>query len=128
MDDAKVMNFKHMELSFKGSERQRPNVLQQALRFQVILADAAQPITEANLLKLASEWNSQPLISSQKRWQISKDSRIAIANLSLGVAKETLAHIKNHLNFWKWNECCTHLHVIAVVSFSGWGRCVIDQA
>lgn len=89
----------------RGAERQRPSVLQQALRFQAILNAQLQPLTEANLLKLADEWNSQPAIASQRRWQINKEGRIAIANLTLGVGLNAVAQLKNHLDFWKWSEC-----------------------
>jgi len=109
MPDSKAANFRHMELSYKGSERQRPSILQQTLRFQHILEDSSRPITESNILSLVDDWNTQPFVIANKRWQISKLARIAITNLSVSVGRATLDVMTAHLHWWKWTESCAPL-------------------
>jgi len=109
VQDSKTTNFRHLELSLKGSERQRPSVLQQALRFNSILNEADKPIIEPNLQALIDEWNCQPFIIAQKRWAISKDTRISIINLCVAVSKPALDVMTAHLNWAKWSESCAGL-------------------
>lgn len=106
MPDSKAINFRHLELSLKGSERQRPSLLQQTLRFQDILTEYGKPLSEPNLQALVDDWNHQPFIMAHKRWQINKASRISIINLSVAVARPVLDVMVAHLHWWKWTESC----------------------
>lgn len=109
LSDSKAENFRHMELSCKGSERQRPSILQQTLRFQQILGDTSRAVTESNILGLVDEWNTQPFVIANKKWQISKVARIAITNLTVSVDDSTLEVMMAHLHWWKWTESCAPL-------------------
>jgi hypothetical protein len=110
--DSKAENFRHMELSYKGSERQRPSILQQTLRLQHILEASGRAITESNILLLVDEWNNQPFVIAVPKWKISKAGRIAITNLSVSVTRVTLDIMVAHLHWWKWAECCALLEQI----------------
>jgi hypothetical protein len=105
IDDTKALHFRSMELSLKGSERQRPNIFAQTMRFMDILTNAGQPVTDTGLCKLIDEFNRMPAVATNKKWQIGKDARVAIVNISSGVAPDTLSIIKHHLHNWKWAEC-----------------------
>lgn len=100
----KDVEFRHMELSYRGSERQRPNVVQQALKFVALLEVQAVPATESSINMLIEEWNVLPVVTANRRWQITRDGKQAIQGLTLGLCKEALCIIRQHLDHFKFNE------------------------
>lgn len=109
MDDVKSLHFKNMELSLKGSERQRPNIFAQTMRFIDIVNTAGQVVNSDKLNALIDEYSRMPAIATNKKWQIGKDAKVAINNIASGVAPTTMTAIKHHLNHWKWTECGARL-------------------
>lgn len=116
-EDVAFKNFQAMLLSWRGSERQRPSILQQALRFEAImqekrnLPEFQHLSAEECLVRLMDAFNQHPGIVGQRRWQLSREGKIAVTNLVLGTTPATRDIIKSHLNYNKWESsgalhCC----------------------
>ena len=109
-DDIGYVNFHSLMLSYRGAERQRPSLLQQALKFAAVIADRKkQDATNDQSVddwvnQVVGEYNDQKTVIGVKQWQISEDSRRSIVNLLIGTTDEVRGVIKGHLNFHKWKE------------------------
>jgi hypothetical protein len=109
-EDIGYVNFHSLMLSYRGSERQRPSLLQQALKFAAVIEDRKKkdPTNDQSVddwvNQVVGEYNNQKTVVGVKQWQISEDSRRSIVNLLIGTTDETRGVIKGHLNFHKWKE------------------------
>ena len=101
-----------MLLSFRGSEKQKPSLLQQALRFESILhekknsAELKHLSNDEALNKIIDDYNRHPGINAQKKWQVSRDGRLSICNLALNTTEACRDIMRNHLDTYKWTESC----------------------
>ena len=81
-------SFRNMSLSFRGSERQAPSVLQMALRFSVVMERQASTMggnTEARLKKVIKQFNESSGL--HVKHQIDSDKERTILNLIIGTDK-----------------------------------------
>ena len=85
-------SFRNISLSFRGSERQAPSVLQLALRFSRVLEQAetdgrhhADMTTEQRLADVTAEFNQTPGLQAKHR--IEDDRFKAVLNLLSGTSE-----------------------------------------
>ena len=81
-------SFRNMSLSFRGTERQPPSVLQMALRFSVVIDRQASSVsgnTEARLKKVVQQFNESPGL--HVKHQIDAEKERTILNLIVGTSK-----------------------------------------
>ena len=85
-----AQSFRNLSLSFRGSERQPPSILQMALRFSAIMdrqaANGMTGTTEARLKRVISEFNSSPGL--HVKHQVDSDRERTILNLIVGSCKD----------------------------------------
>ena len=84
-------SFRNISLSFRGSERQAPTVLQMALRFSKIMERQASMMTgntEGRLKKIVSQFNGTPGL--HVKHQVDYDKERTILNLIIGTCKDRL--------------------------------------
>ena len=82
-------SFRNISLSFHGSERQPPTVLQMALRFSKVMERQAAAMTgntESRLKKVVSQFNSTPGL--HVKHQVDYDKERTILNLIIGTCKD----------------------------------------
>lgn len=99
-----VQSYRNLSLSFRGSERQAPNLLQLALRFSKIMernASVGSGNTENRLKKVIQEFNASPGL--HPKHQVEGEKEKAILNLIIGSCKakgfsDWLSHIGHCLN------------------------------
>ena len=81
--------FRNLSLSFRGAERQPPNLLQMALRFSKVMdrnAAGASGNTEARLKRVIQEFNSSPGL--HVKHQVEGEKERAVLNLIVGSCKD----------------------------------------
>lgn len=85
-----AQTFRNLSLSFRGSERQAPSVLNMALRFSAVMdrqaKDGMTGTTESRLKRVVSEFNSSPGLNVKH--QLDGDKERAIFNLICGTCKD----------------------------------------
>eukprot|EP00438_Fugacium_kawagutii_P031804 Skav203275 [mRNA] locus=scaffold324:69997:74020:- [translate_table: standard] len=83
--------FRNLSLSYRGSERQAPNVLQMALRFSKVMERQASTMsgnTEGRLHKVIVQFNQSPGL--HVKHQVDGDKERTILNLIIGTCKALL--------------------------------------
>jgi hypothetical protein len=97
-------------LSFQGSERQRPSLLQMSLTFAHCVKELQSSTTNAGgklnsdekvLINVMHEYNAS---TSNVKWQLSDDSQRGIRNMIFGVSARVKMMMTNHLHFVKWAD------------------------
>lgn len=86
--DKDTQSFRNIPLSFRGSERQPPNVLQLGLRFSAIMERAGGTTsgsTESRLKKVIQSFNSSPGLNVKH--QLGDEKEKAILHLICGSCK-----------------------------------------
>lgn len=86
--DKDTQSFRNISLSFRGSERQPPNVLQLGLRFSAIMERAGGTTsgsTESRLKKVIQSFNSSPGLNVKH--QLGDEKEKAILHLICGSCK-----------------------------------------
>lgn len=85
-----AQTFRNLSLSFRGSERQAPSVLNMALRFSAVMdqqaKDGMSGTTESRLKRVLTEFNSSPGL--HVKHQLDTDKERAIFNLICGTSKD----------------------------------------
>lgn len=83
-----LQSFRNLSLSFRGSERQAPNILQLALRFSKVIernASGSSGNTEARLKRVIADFNASPGL--HVKHQVEGDKERAVLNLIVGSCK-----------------------------------------
>eukprot|EP00435_Cladocopium_sp_Y103_P040924 s2367_g11.t1 len=78
----------NLSLSFRGSERQPPSVLQMALRFSVVIdrqANSTTGNTETRLKKVVQQFNDSPGL--HVKHQVDAEKERTVLNLIIGTSK-----------------------------------------
>ena len=86
--DRDDQSFRNISLSYRGSERQPPNILQLGLRFSAIMERAGGSTsgnTEARLKKVIQTFNASPGLNVKH--QLGDEKEKAILNLICGSCK-----------------------------------------
>ena len=101
--------YKNLQLSYRGSERQAPSVLQLALQFSKVMADHAESgkhdskmTTSQRLKAVITAFHSSDGVIS--KWSIDEEKEKAILNLLVGTCEASRQVIMNHLNYVKWRD------------------------
>lgn len=85
-----AQTFRNLSLSFRGSERQAPSVLNMALRFSAVMdrqaKDGMSGTTESRLKRVLTEFNSSPGL--HVKHPLDTDKERAIFNLICGTSKD----------------------------------------
>lgn len=99
-----------MMLSFRGSERQPPNVLQMSLRFSAAMdARACQGVhgkelvPEERLRKVVAEFHETS--GMLQKWHLDEDRFVSVLNLITGTCEAARDLIAGHLHKFKWSQC-----------------------
>ena len=100
-----------MVLSYRGAERQPPNVLQQSLRFSAVMElRAAQGVhpkemnSEARLRRVIDEFQDSP--GFMARWAFDEARIQSILNVVIGTSSRTRDLMRGHLHHNKWSQSC----------------------
>ncbi|CAJ1409411.1 unnamed protein product [Effrenium voratum] len=108
MDTAK-QSYRNLCLSYRGSERQPPNLLQLALRFsQIIEMRDKQGVhnklwtPEQRLQEVVDEFNETSGL--QQKHRVDAERFRSLLNLISGSSKESRQVLRQHLNHHKWRE------------------------
>ena len=98
-----------MLLSFRGSERQPPNLLQMSLRFSIAMESRAKEglhspelTPEARLRKVIAEFHDTPGMVA--KWQLDEDRVQSCLNLICGTSPEARQTMTSHLHHFKWAQ------------------------
>ena len=107
--DAVETGFINMMLSFRGGERQPPNMLQMALRFSNAMdARSVQGVhskdlsVEERLRKVIKEFHQTDGLLS--KWHLDEDRIMAVHGLITGTSPTSRDLIANHLHRFKWSQ------------------------
>ena len=127
-----LQSFRNISLSYRGAERQQPNLLQLGLRFSKVMernAGEASGNTEVRLRKVIQDFNSSPglhvkhqihgekeraifnLIAGSCKAGVQKHVHVLLNSsvfscfiLFLGLPEEARHLMSQHLSFFKWKE------------------------
>ena len=107
--DQVASGYVNMMLSFRGGERQPPNVLQMALRFSAAMeARSVQGVhskdlpAEERLRRVVNEFHSTN--GMLQKWHLDEDRFQSILNVIVGTSKEGRDLIAAHLHRFKWTQ------------------------
>ncbi|CAJ1348206.1 unnamed protein product [Effrenium voratum] len=106
--DAVAQSFRNMSLSFRGSERQAPSLLQMSLRFskimelQALSGTAPSGNTEARLHQAILEFNCSAGLNHKHALDSEKER--SVLNLIVGTSKECRDLMAMHLHWFKWKD------------------------
>ncbi len=105
--DSVTAGYVNLMLSFRGSERQPPNVLQLALRLSNAMETRSQDGTHSK--DLSPEQRLDRCVKELhevdgylQKWQLDSDKQTAILNLIVGTTADTRSLIERHLHRHKW--------------------------
>eukprot|EP00438_Fugacium_kawagutii_P012420 Skav215474 [mRNA] locus=scaffold1089:880060:886109:- [translate_table: standard] len=115
--DAISGGFVNMMLSYRGSERQAPNVLQMSLRFSAAMdARALQGVhgkdlvPEERLRKVVAEFHETS--GMLQRWHLDEDRFVSVLNLITGTCVAVRDIIAAHLHKFKWSQCALNSELL----------------
>ena len=96
--DAEARSFRNLTLSYRGAERQPPNVLQLGLRFSRLmeLAEASGKHTpsmgtEERLRAVINDWHNSPGLQNKRK--LDEDKIKAVANLVIGTCPASFTNL-----------------------------------
>jgi len=105
--DSVAAGYVNLMLSFRGSERQPPNVLQLALRLSNAMetrskegVHAKELSPEERLVRCVKELHD--VDGYLQKWQLDSDKQAAILNLIVGTTQGSRMLIERHLHRFKW--------------------------
>ena len=106
--DMEKISFENLQLSTQGAERQRKDILKTALRFEKLLAERKQYVSDQNdseiLADLVQKYNNFKANSAIKKWQVSAEGHQAIWAIIIGLDATSRTLIRQHLDHNKWEE------------------------
>lgn len=107
--DAVASSYTNMMLSFRGGERQPPNVLQMSLRFSAIMETRSMQglhskdwSAEDRLRKVVQEFHSTN--GMLQKWFLDEDKVHSILNMITATSAGSRELIANHLHKFKWSQ------------------------
>ncbi|CAK9066119.1 Uncharacterized protein SCF082_LOCUS33720, partial [Durusdinium trenchii] len=107
--DAFASSYTNMMLSFRGGERQPPNVLQMSLRFSAIMETRSMQglhskdwSAEDRLRKVVQEFHSTN--GMLQKWFLDEDKVQSILNMITATSAGSRELIANHLHKFKWSQ------------------------
>ena len=107
--DAVASSYTNMMLSFRGGERQPPNVLQMSLRFSAIMETRSMQglhskdwSAEDRLRKVVQEFHSTN--GMLQKWFLDEDKVQSILNMITATSAGSRELIANHLHKFKWSQ------------------------
>ncbi|CAK9061090.1 Uncharacterized protein SCF082_LOCUS32063, partial [Durusdinium trenchii] len=107
--DAVASSYTNMMLSFRGGERQPPNVLQMSLRFSAIMETRSMQglhskdwSVEDRLRKVVQEFHSTN--GMLQKWFLDEDKVQSILNMITATSAGSRELIANHLHKFKWSQ------------------------
>lgn len=126
-NDASSRSFRNLVLSYRGSERQAPNVLQLALKFSRLMELAEQEgrhlpsmSTEDRLRAIISDFHDCPGLATKN--QLDEDKTRAILNILVGTCPVSwIKRYRKSTCYWecsyKPSKTCFQIVAVAPVRF-----------
>ena len=116
MDDI-TCSYLNMTLSFRGAERQPPNMLQMALRFSAVMEQHStsgkhpkELNSDQRLRRVIQEFQDSP--GFLQKWALDEDKIVGILNLICGTSSQTRDVIRCHLNKAKWAQSALNAELL----------------